>query len=289
VADARRRARVAPPRSADDPHSRDRSGAGSHAEDHGGGLSAEIVQRYTDARRDRGLVVLEGFQPVKHAARFGAEILEIASVDADRFDRLAAELAPDLPGLLREPPIVVDSATFARLAPAAPRTGVIGIARRPAGAFAAAIEKDAPVVFLERPTRLENIGMSIRVAAAAGAAALITTGDHDPWHPSAVRTGVGLQFALEVAHSDGTAAVLDLLRRAGEQTRPIIALDPDGEPLARTTALPRRAVLAFGHERAGLSNALLDAAHHVVRIPMRDGVSSLNLATAVAVALYSVE
>nr|MBA3583830.1 rRNA methyltransferase [Gemmatimonadota bacterium] len=45
--------------------------------------------------------------------------------------------------------------------------------------------------------------------------------------------------------------------------------------------------LAFGSERRGLSGAILDRADLVVGIPMREGVSSLNLVTAVAVALYT--
>ncbi len=51
----------------------------------------------------------------------------------------------------------------------------------------------------------------------------------------------------------------------------------------------RGRVLAFGTERGGLSPALLARADRRVRIPMRPGVSSLNLATAVAVVLYSWE
>jgi TrmH family RNA methyltransferase len=46
------------------------------------------------------------------------------------------------------------------------------------------------------------------------------------------------------------------------------------------------ALLAFGSERRGLSEALLAAADRRLAIPMRAGVSSLNLASAVAVILY---
>jgi RNA methyltransferase, TrmH family len=46
-------------------------------------------------------------------------------------------------------------------------------------------------------------------------------------------------------------------------------------------------VLAFGTERHGLSPTTRQAAALRVRIPMREGVSSLNLATAVAVVLYA--
>ena len=36
------------------------------------------------------------------------------------------------------------------------------------------------MIFVEAPRRLGNLGAAIRVAAAAGAAAVLTTGD--PWH-----------------------------------------------------------------------------------------------------------
>jgi len=46
-------------------------------------------------------------------------------------------------------------------------------------------------------------------------------------------------------------------------------------------------VLAFGSERRGLSEAMLGRADRRIAIPMRAGVSSLNLAAAVAVVLYA--
>ncbi|MGH7482627.1 MAG: TrmH family RNA methyltransferase, partial [Longimicrobiales bacterium] len=137
-----------------------------------------------------------------------------------------------------------------------------------------------PVVLLEQPTHLANLGAAVRVAAAAGAAALLVTGDVDPWHPAALRGSAGLHFPLPVA------AIEDLpIEVLPTYDRPLIALDPAGEPM-RAGALPPRALLAFGTERHGLSDALLARAHRRLAIPMRPGVSSLNLATAVAAALY---
>ena len=51
--------------------------------------------------------------------------------------------------------------------------------------------------------------------------------------------------------------------------------------------VPARAVLAFGTERHGLSGELLERADGRIAIPMREGVSSLNLATSVAIALFA--
>ena len=53
--------------------------------------------------------------------------------------------------------------------------------------------------------------------------------------------------------------------------------------------VPERAVLAFGTERAGLSDALLARADARVALAMAPGVSSLNLATAVAATLYALQ
>ena len=42
--------------------------------------------------------------------------------------------------------------------------------------------RDAPVVLLEDPRDLGNMGACVRVAAAADAAGVLSTGSHDPWH-----------------------------------------------------------------------------------------------------------
>ena len=46
-------------------------------------------------------------------------------------------------------------------------------------------------------------------------------------------------------------------------------------------------MLAFGSERRGLSDSLLERAERAISVPMAPRVSSLNLATAVAVTLYT--
>jgi RNA methyltransferase, TrmH family len=239
-------------------------------------VNGDLVQRFRRARRDPGLTVLEGFHALKHARRFGAEVEEVVAVDPVELERLAAELAPDLAGSLAQV-ASVDEEILAELAPQAPRTGVVAIARRPAVDTTAALadERAAPVVLLEDPRNMGNMGACVRVAAAADAAAVLTTGNNDPWSPDAVRGAAGLHFALPVA------AVGSL----PESDRPLVAIDPDGDDL-HPRDLPPRAVLAFGTERYGLSPGLLERADVRLGIPMRPGVSSLNLATSVAAVLF---
>ena len=226
------------------------------------------VQR---ARRDPGLVVLEGFHAVKHAVRFGAELLGVWTADADELTALSARLAPDV---VLSPTVV----ELSELAAVVPRAQVIALARRPRqpdpdGILA--LPGPEPVVLLEAPRHLGNLGAVVRVAAAAGAAGVITTGVRDPWHADALRGSAGLHFALPVARSRTV--------RTGD--RPLIALDPEGTVLA-PGVLPPRALLAFGTERDGLTHELLAMADARIALPMRPGVSSLNLATAVSAVLY---
>ena len=237
-----------------------------------------VIDRFRGARSDPSLAVLEGFHPLKHAIRFGADLIEVVCLDVAELERLAASFAPDIARCLHNPIDEFPAVVFDQLAPVPPPTGVISIARRPTVSLTKMMNDPAPapVVLLENPRNLLNIGAAIRVSAAAGAAGVITTGPQDPWHPAALIAGVGLQYALPVART-ATLPACD---------RTLVAVDPGGEPL-QPGSIPANAILAFGAEREGLSRAIMTASDHCVSIPMTAGVSSLNLATAVAVVLYS--
>jgi RNA methyltransferase, TrmH family len=230
-------------------------------------------------RRDPDLVLIEGFHALKHALRFGAQILHAAITNPDEVRTLSTALAPDIPERLPADTLLISPERLEAAGLKAPITGVIALARRPRMDIAAALAdpRPAPIVLLERPRGLGNIGWCVRTAAAADVAGLLCTGIHDPWCPTAVRIGVGLQFALPVAQVADTELDSD---------RPLIAVDTSGETF-RPEHLPPRAILAFGTERHGLSEGLLARAQARVRLPMREGVSSLNLATSVSALLYA--
>jgi RNA methyltransferase, TrmH family len=240
-----------------------------------------LIPRFGRARRDPALAVLEGFHPLKHALRFGASPLIVLTRDPQQLQRLTAQLAPDLLGRLPALAEPVSAELFEQLAPLPPSTGVIAIAERPPVDLPRVLADGdpSPLVLLEDPRDLGNMGACVRVAAAAGAGAVLTTGSHDPWHPDAIRGAAGLHFALPVAR----------IGKPGELAggrRPLLAVDPDGDPLD-PAALDPRSILAFGSERRGLTDELLAAADARLRIPMREGVSSLNLATSVAAVLFA--
>jgi RNA methyltransferase, TrmH family len=227
------------------------------------------ADRVAEAFADERLVRLDGFHAFKHALRFGAEVVAAATEDLAALDELARRLAPDVRERIAA--LTVER-SLAGLVPRAPHTGVTAVARRPQLELPGA--GGPPAVLLEDPRHLGNVGAVVRVAAAAGAAAVLTTGARDPWDPAALRGSAGLHFALPVGRAD-----------AGDLGgRPLVVLDPAG---GDGLGFPDGALLAFGSERDGVSAELAARADARVRIPMRAGVSSLNLATAVAVVLYA--
>src|SRR3954447_17048501 len=104
----------------------------------------ERTVRFRTARRDPALTVVEGFHALKHALRFGAELVEAVAVDPSSLDAMAADLAPDLAGQPAGPLQQVGKETLADLVPLVPHTGVAAIARRPTVDLAAALADPTP-------------------------------------------------------------------------------------------------------------------------------------------------
>ncbi len=226
------------------------------------------------ARRDPGRVVLEGAHAVKHALRFGADVELITTPDRAGLEALLDALAPDV-ALPEGRTVELDPDVWRALVPRELPSPALAVARRADVEVTDVLAAPGRVVVLEGPRHLGNLGAVIRVAAAADAGGVLVLGSADPWHPTAVRAAAGLQFALPVARVDALPVT----------DRHLVALDPGGEELGHG-ALAADAVILVGTERSGLSTELLARADTRARLPMRTGVSSLNLATAVAAALY---
>ncbi|MFI7273986.1 TrmH family RNA methyltransferase [Streptomyces sp. NPDC049879] len=218
-----------------------------------------------------GTVLLDGFHAVKHAVRFGAELPLAVTADKAATLALARDLAPDTAPALDALLTPVAPATLAALVPRPHPTGVAALAvpapRAPA--------RTAPVVVLDNPRHLGNIGAVVRLAAGAGAGGVVTTGTVDPWHPAVLRAAAGLHWATAVERR-----AVDALPDG-----PLYALDPEGDDL-RSVTVEDGALLAFGSERAGLSPEMRARADGLLALPMRPLVSSYNLATSVAMTLY---
>ncbi|MFD8146931.1 TrmH family RNA methyltransferase [Streptomyces sp. NPDC059708] len=237
---------------------------------------SDVVREWAGTAGRGDVVLLDGFHALKHALRFGAEVLLVVAEEPEGVRALAAELAPDVEAEVAR---LVRPGSLKELLPRVHPTGVAALAVRPgrdAGRAALArTPRPAPIVLLDNPRNLGNVGAVVRLAAGFGATGVVTRGDLDPWHPNVVRAGAGLHYATTV----------DRLELEELPPGPVYALDPEGEDI-RALTLPDDALLAFGSERHGISPELRARADHLVSLPMRPQVSSYNLATSVAMTLF---
>jgi TrmH family RNA methyltransferase len=224
------------------------------------------------------LIELSGFHAVKHALRFGAADLAAWTDDRARVIGLCERLAPDVTDRLEDMLTEVTSREFAELSDYAHPTRVLGRAARATyGRDDVTVTPGHPLIHLDRPVDPGNVGAAIRVAAAVGAAGVTVTGFTQLWAPACLRGAAGLHYAVPVLEAGLGEVARD---------RDVVAFDPDGEPF-RPTEIGVGSALVFGSERDGVDAEILERADRVVRLPMVDGVSSLNLATAVAAAAYA--
>ena len=156
------------------------------------------------------------------------------------------------------------------------------------------VPTENPVLPLDRPRGLflllqgvqdpTNVGAVIRVAAAAGADGLWgLTGTANPYNPRTIRTAAGTLFRLPFRHGGVLAAAIADLHAARVA---VAALTPRGDEPYTALQADRTWALLLGPEGEGLTEAQLQCADRRVSIPMREGIESLNVATAAAVVCF---
>lgn len=144
------------------------------------------------------------------------------------------------------------------------------------------------LVVLEDLVDHTNVGAILRSAAALGFDAAVTSpGCADPLYRRSVKVSMGAVFSLPWTSAADWPAALETLRATGH-TLLALTPEPTAVPIDEVPAdAASSCAVLVGTEGAGLSRAALAAADLRVRIPMSNGVDSLNAAAASAVACYA--
>ena len=160
--------------------------------------------------------------------------------------------------------------------------GIIGIARR-RPIVLDALPVSAYGVALTSPQDPGNLGTIIRTLEAVGGSALmVLEGGVDPFHPTAVRAGMGASFVVPIVEAG--FGEFDTWRRArGAQ---LIGSSAHASTDFREIQPVLPWILLLGNEQKGLSGGQLRACDAVANLPMRGRASSLNLAVAAGILLY---
>ncbi|MDQ1750049.1 MAG: hypothetical protein QOE71_1105 [Pseudonocardiales bacterium] len=227
----------------------------------------------------RGIIIAEGVNVVERLTRSTYRIKAIVGVES----KLTA-LGPSLAGV-QAPVYCVDKWTLSDVVGFRVTRGILAAAERPAAVDPEClIASGQRFVVLEAINDFENLGSIFRNAAAFGLdGVLLDPRCADPLYRRSVRVSMGYVFAMPFAVlADPWPESLQTLQTAGVR---VLALTPRSEASAlRSVAAGDGWAVLLGAEGPGLSDAALRAADEWVRIPMADGVDSLNVATAGAVA-----
>jgi len=234
-------------------------------------------------RDDAGVFIIEGPQAVRELLTFAPQ-----SVVDVFYTAAFAEKHGGIVQLAERSPATVDEVTdkvLDAMADTVSPQGVIAVATLLSHSLSE-LDEVRLVAICDEIRDPGNAGTVIRAADAAGADAVILTGDSVDLHnPKLVRSSTGSIFHLPIIEHDDLADVVEWLMSRGVR---ILAAAADGESIpsvAATLAAPT--AWLFGNEAHGLSDDARALADKVVSVPIYGKAESLNLATAASVCLYA--
>ncbi|MCW5873149.1 MAG: RNA methyltransferase [Anaerolineales bacterium] len=241
--------------------------------------------RERKARQHSGLYLIEGVFHIGAALESGAALAFALHCPA----LLRGEFAQGLPEQLQHAGVEtleVSAAVMASLSEKDNPQGILAVARQQAVQLSAlSLGPSTVVLAAVSPQDPGNLGSLLRTLDAAGGDGLILLdGGADPWHPQAVRAGMGAHFTVPVVQ----ASFAEFAIWAITEGVHIYGSSAKAELDYRKAAYQRPAALLLGSEREGLSAEQLAACTQVVSLPMRGRVTSLNLAVTAGIWLYQV-
>jgi tRNA G18 (ribose-2'-O)-methylase SpoU len=244
------------------------------------GLTDAALRRRVEL--GQGVFIAEGELVIRQLLASAYPVRSVLLTPA-RHRRLASELADLDAPVFVAPPAVLHAVAGFNL-----HRGAVAAAARPAPRDPMTLLRHSrTVAVLEGLNDHENVGAVFRSAAALGVdAVLLAPGCADPLYRRSVRVSMGAVLRMPFATMSPWPAALADVAGAGFE---LVALTPrgDAEPVAAFTRAGAVALLV-GSEAGGLSPGALAAAGRRVRIPMRSGVDSLNVAAAAAIAFHHV-
>ncbi|MEX0668255.1 MAG: TrmH family RNA methyltransferase [Candidatus Saccharimonadales bacterium] len=156
------------------------------------------------------------------------------------------------------------------------------------------------ILILDNIRSAYNVGSIIRSSAAFGITQIYCVGitpypaiDNDPRLPHVVKqadkriakTALGAQAHISFKHSDSIEPVIKQLKSDGMS---IYALEQHPEARDLKTFKPKQPfALILGTEVDGISNQILSLCDEIIEIKHSENKESLNVASAAAIALYS--
>jgi TrmH family RNA methyltransferase len=241
--------------------------------------------RQRKERQEAGLFVVEGIRPVGEAVEAGAPIQAIYYAPDLLHSQFAQNLV-DAQSRAGLPCFALTAEVFESLADKENPQGILAVMRQqPQCLDDLSPHNFSWGVALVAPQDPGNLGTILRTIDAVRASGLLLLDEAaDPYHPSAVRASMGTLFWHPVVAAS-FAEFTEWVRRHAYH---VYGTSAHGElDYRNVTAYSSPCILLLGSEREGLDPERAAICEFLVRLPMLGRATSLNLAVAAGVMLYT--
>ena len=220
--------------------------------------------------RDRlNLFVVEGVKPVNEAIALKLPVRTVIYTEK-------AEACLSLEGVRAE---LVSDEVFKSVSEESTPQGALAVVEKPDLKVESILER---CILLDGVADPANVGAIIRTAAASGYNYVYLTPDcADCYSQKAVRSSMSGVFRVKIMRGERE----ELLEKI---SLPLVVADMDGEDVFNKKQLGE-ICLVIGNEGHGVSNIVREKSKHTVKIPMENGVESLNAAVSAGILMYALK
>jgi tRNA G18 (ribose-2'-O)-methylase SpoU len=230
---------------------------------------------------EHGLFLAEGEKVIRRAVQAGFQPRSFLMPER-RMEALADVLATSDAPCFVMPERLAEEVTGFHVH----RGALASLERKPLPSVDEVLEGARSVLVLEDLVDHTNVGAIFRSGAALGFdAVLLAPRCADPLYRRSIKVGMGAVFSTPWTRLPDWYDALPELSARGF-TAVALTLAEDSTPIEEAVAGVEKVALVLGSEGHGLSPRWEQSADRRAIIPMREGIDSLNVAAATAVACY---
>ncbi len=147
------------------------------------------------------------------------------------------------------------------------------------------IEKQGVLLVMDHITDPQNVGNMIRTAEVFGVNGIVIPRERSsPINEVVVKASTGAVFHIPITKVGSLRQFLERFKKKGGW---VMAVEKGGKPI-HELSFPFPLAVVLGSEGKGVSKSVMDTADLVATIPMKGKVTSLNVSSATAIALWEV-
>ncbi|MCX7760858.1 MAG: 23S rRNA (guanosine(2251)-2'-O)-methyltransferase RlmB [Hydrogenothermaceae bacterium] len=147
------------------------------------------------------------------------------------------------------------------------------------------IKEKGFIVVLDHITDPQNVGNIIRTTEVLGGIGIVVPRERSsPMNETVVKASTGAIFYLPIAKVGSLSTFLEKFKKKGGW---VVAVEKGGKNINEID-FPFPLAIVVGSEGKGVSKSVLDTADIIATIPMKGKVTSLNVSSATAIAIWEV-